>query len=171
MAALLFTHSPEAFSYFVTQAYQRFLNRTPDAGGIAFWVGKLQQGLTDEQLEAGFADSPEFFNVNGGTNEGLVRGMYATLLLRDPDQDGLDYWVGKLNDGVSPATVAFGFTASPERETIRITDDYMTYLGRQPDDGGLAFWLNAFLHGARNEDLVAGFVGSPEYYAGRRQRQ
>jgi hypothetical protein len=165
VAALMFTHSSEAFGYFVTQAYQRFLNRTPDDGGIAFWVDKLQHGLTDEQLEAGFADSPEFFSVNGGTNEGLIRGMYATLLLRNPDQAGLDYWVGQLDAGISPAAVAFGFTASPERETIRITDDYMTYLGRQPDDGGLAFWLDAFLHGARNEDLVAGFVGSPEYYA------
>ena len=165
LAAVMFTQSPEAFGNFVTNAYQRFLNRTPDAGGIAYWVDKLQHGLTDEQLEAGFADSPEFFSVNGGTNEGLVRGMYSTLLLRDPDQAGLDYWVGQLNDGVSPAAVAFGFTASPERETIRITDDYMTYLGRQPDEGGLNFWLNAFLHGARNEDLIAGFVSSPEYYA------
>jgi hypothetical protein len=164
-AALMFTHSPEAFGNFVTDAYQRFLNRTPDDDGIAYWVDKLQHGLTDEQLEAGFADSPEFFQVNGGTDEGLIRGMYAALLLRDPDQAGLDYWVGQLNAGVSPATVAFGFTASPERETIRITDDYMTYLGRQPDDAGLQYWLNAFLHGARNEDLIAGFVGSQEYYA------
>lgn len=162
--AFFFTHSQEAYQYFVTQAYQRFLGRMPDTQGIAFWVIKMQSGLTDEQLEAGFAASPEFFQVNGGTDEGLVRGMYAKLLLRNPDQAGLDYWVGQLQGGASVAEVAFGFTASPERETIRITDDYATYLGRQPDPNGLSFWLNAFLHGSTNENLIAGFVGSAEYF-------
>jgi hypothetical protein len=162
--AFFFTHSQEAYQYFVTQAYQRFLGRTPDDQGIAFWVMKLQGGLTDEQLEASFAASPEFFQVNGGTDEGLVHGMYVTLLLREPDQTGLDFWVGQLKAGASVAEVAFGFTASPERETIRITDDYATYLGRQPDPAGLDFWLNAFLHGSTNENLVAGFVGSSEYF-------
>lgn len=162
--AFFFTHSQEAYGFFVTQAYQRFLGRKPDDPGIAYWVAKLQGGLTDEQLEAGFADSPEFFQVNGGTNQGLVRGMYTTLLLREADQAGLDYWVGQLEAGASVSAVALGFTASPERETIRITDDYMTYLGRLPDQGGLDFWLDAFLHGSTNENLVAGFVGSPEYF-------
>jgi hypothetical protein len=163
--AFFFTHSQEAYQYFVTQAYQRFLSRTPDAQGVAYWVSELQGGLTDEQLEAGFAASPEFFQVNGGTNQGLVRGMYVTLLLRQPDQAGLDYWVGQLEGGAKVSAVAFGFTASPEREIIRIMEDYVTYLGRQPDPAGLAFWLNAFLHGSTNENLVAGFVGSPEYYS------
>lgn len=162
--AFFLTHSQEAYQYFITQAYQRFLNRVPDQSGLAYWVLQMQQGLTDEHLEAGFAASPEFFQVNGGTYQGLVTGMYEDLLLRHPDQSGLAFWDGKLQGGASVSAVAFGFTASPERESIRITDDYQTYLGRNPDQSGLSFWLNAFLHGSTNEDLVAGFVGSAEYY-------
>ena len=163
--AFFLAHSQEAYQYFVRQAYRQFLNRQPDAEGIAYWVLQMQQGLTDEHLEAGFAASPEFFAVNGGTDAGLVAGMYKDLLLRNPDQAGIDYWVAQLQGGASVASVAFGFTASAERESIRITDDYMTYLGRQPDPAGLTFWLNDFLIGGTNEDLIAGFVGSTEYYA------
>ncbi len=162
--AFFLTHSQEAYQYFIAQAYQRFLNRLPDASGIAYWVMQMQQGLTDEHLEAGFAASPEFFQVNGGTYAGLVTGMYNDLLLRKPDQAGLSFWVGQLQKGARVADVAFGFTASPERESLRIGGDYQTFLGRQPDAAGLNYWLTAFLHGARNEDLIAGFVGSPEYY-------
>jgi hypothetical protein len=162
--AFFLTHSQEAYRYFIAQAYQRFLNRLPDASGIAYWVMQMQQGLTDEHLEAGFAASPEFFQVNGGTYAGLVTGMYNDLLLRKPDQAGLNFWVGQLQKGARVADVAFGFTASPERESLRISGDYETLLGRQPDAAGLNYWLTAFLHGARNEDLIAGFVGSPEYY-------
>jgi Glycoside hydrolase family 44/Calx-beta domain/Domain of unknown function (DUF4214) len=163
--AFFLTHSQEAYQYFVRQAYQQFLNRQPDATGIAYWVLQMQQGLTDEHLEADFAASPEFFAVNGGTDVGLVTGMYKDLLLRNPDPAGINYWVAQLQAGASVSSVAFGFTASAERESIRITDDYMTYLGRQPDQAGLTFWLNDFLNGGTNEDLVAGFVGSTEYYS------
>ena len=163
--AFFLTHSQEAYQYFIGQAYKQFLNRQPDATGIAYWVLQMQQGLTDEHLEADFAASPEFFAVNGGTDAGLVTGMYNDLLLRNPDQAGLDYWVAQLKAGASVSSVAFGFTASAERESIRITDDYLTYLGRQPDQAGLTFWLNDFLNGGTNEDLVAGFVGSTEYYS------
>ena len=90
--------------------------------------------------------------------------MYRDLLGRDPDPQGLSYWVTQLQQGANPADVAFGFAASPERETQRINGDYQTFLGRGADAGGLSYWLNAFLHGSTNEDLIGGFVGSPEYF-------
>ena len=161
-----YTHSTENYSFFVTQAYLRFLRRGPDQAGLNYWVDQMMhRGLTDEHLESGFAASPEYFATNGGTDVGLVTGMYHDLLLRDPDQAGLDYWVGQLQTGAqSVAGVAYGFTASQERESIRITDDYLRYLGRGPDQNGLNYWLNAFLTGVTNETLIGGFVGSVEYF-------
>ena len=161
----MYTHSTENYRYFVTQAYLRFLKRGPDENGLTFWVDQMMnRGLTDEHLESGFAASPEYFATNGGTDVGLVQGMYHDLLLRAADQQGLDFWVGQLEGGVSVAAVAFGFTASRERESIRVTDDYMRYLGRGPDQNGLDFWLGQFLHGVTNETLIGGFVGSVEYF-------
>jgi hypothetical protein len=159
-----FTHSAESYSNFVTNFYRADLGRSPDAEGLAYWVAQMQNGLTDEQLEAGFIGSAEYIQDHGGTAQGWVQGLYQDVLGRSPDAKGLAYWVGQLGSGASPEAVAYGFAASPEREAQRVTADYQKYLGRSPDADGLTYWVNSFLAGSGNEDLIAGFVGSPEYY-------
>ena len=65
------TQSYEFYANVVTVAYAQYLKRTPDAMGLAFWVNKMQNGLSDEQIEAGFIGSPEFIADNGGGDESL----------------------------------------------------------------------------------------------------
>ncbi len=62
-----FLHSPEFLSRntnnteYVTVLYRVFLDRVPDAVGLAFWVAQLTQGnATRDQLAAQFAASAEF---------------------------------------------------------------------------------------------------------------
>jgi hypothetical protein len=158
------THSNEYYARFVTDAYQRYLKRDPDAAGLASWVSELQSGLTDERLEASFIGSPEYILNHGGTGEAWVTGLYQDLLGRNPDQAGLNAWLNALHGGQSPADIAYGFAASAEREGQRITADYQKYLGRAPESNVVPAWVDQFLHGASNEDVVAGFVGSAEYF-------
>ena len=90
---------------------------TPDAAGLAYWVNQMQNGLSDEQLEAGFIGSAEFIADHGGGNNTLfVMGLYETLLGRSPQSNEVQYWVDQLNNGVTPQQVALDFTTSPERE-------------------------------------------------------
>jgi hypothetical protein len=52
---------------FVTLLYRVFLNRVPDAAGLAFWVAQLAQGTaTRGQLVTQFAASPEFQVIQHG---------------------------------------------------------------------------------------------------------
>lgn len=159
-------HSAEYYAdLIVIPAYERYLNRAPEAAGLAFWVDQLQNhGLTDEQLEAGFISSPEFYARAGGTDQAWIDAVYQTLLGRPADQAGESYWLSQLASGVSRTQVAVSFTAGPERESQRITDDYMHYLGRQPEPQGLSYWLGQFSAGLTNEDLITGFVSSDEYF-------
>jgi streptogramin lyase len=159
------TKSAEYYSSVVTGAYQRYLQRNPDAIGLAFWVSRLQSGLTDEQLEAGFIGSPEYIQNHGGTRAGWVVGLYHDLLGRAPDAAGLNNWLSQLNQGATPYSIALGFAAGAEREAIRVTADYQRYLGRAPSVDEVAYWVDQFVnHGQTNEDLIAGFVGSVEYF-------
>jgi streptogramin lyase len=159
------THSVEYYTGIITAAYQRYLGRGPDSAGLASWLAQMQSGLTDEHLEAGFLGSPEYIAGHGGAGAGWVRGMYKDLLGRTPSQAEVDNWVQVLASGVSTTAVAFGFAASSERESNRVTADYLQYLGRNPAATEVAGWVNAFESGAAtNEDVVAGFVGSPEYF-------
>jgi hypothetical protein len=124
----------------------------------------MQNGLTDERLEAGFIGAPEYIANHGGQGAGWVKGMYQDILQRTPSQAEIDGWVQALNAGVKPQDVAYGFAASAEREGLRVRGDYQTFLGRTPAQVEVGGWVNAFLHGLTNESLVAGFLGSIEYF-------
>ncbi|HMC88158.1 MAG TPA: DUF4214 domain-containing protein, partial [Gemmataceae bacterium] len=81
-----------------------------------------------------------------------------------PAQSEVDLWVSKLQNGVSPQTVAYGFAASRERESKRVRGDYQTFLGRTPTASEVTTWVQAFGNGLTNENLVAGFIASTEYF-------
>jgi hypothetical protein len=157
--------SSEYYSNLITANYQRYLGRGPDAGGLAYWLGRMQNGLTDEHLEAGFLGSPEYIANHGGTGQAWVIGMYHDLLGRSPDPAGLAYWFNKLQSGTDPGSIAYGFAASPEREGQRVLADYQKLLGRTPAQAEINYWVDQFInHGMTNERVVAGFMASAEYF-------
>jgi subtilase family serine protease len=163
----LIDHSAEYFgNIIIGPAYMHYLGRTPDATGLAYWVDQMQNhGLTDEELEAGFIASDEFYRVEGqNTDSGWVNALYEHLLGRPADSAGLTYWLGQLKAGETREQVALGFTTSLERETQRIEADYFHYLGRAADQAGLDYWVQQFKNGQTNEDLITGFVASDEYF-------
>ena len=144
-----FTHGAEYFTNFINAAYLHYLDRLPDANGLAYWLSGMEQGrVSNERLEAGFIGSAEYIAKHGGTGAGWVTGMYTDLLGRTPRSDEVAYWVNNLNNGESPANVAFGFAASLEREGQRVAADYLTYLDRPLDAPGLAYWVAQFQNGA-----------------------
>src|SRR5262249_7059842 len=74
------------------------------------------------------------------------------------------HWVLAL-DGATPAAVALGFTASAERQGLRVRADYQQLLSREPGQTELDAWVAAFVNGqVANEDVLAGFLSSPEYF-------
>jgi hypothetical protein len=156
------TSSAEYYSNRITTAYQTYLGRGPDVDGLAYWVNRMQQGLTDEQLEAGFIGSTEYIQNHGGTGSAWVVGMYHDLLGRSPDAAGLAYWLDQLKQGAAPSSIAYGFAASAEREGQRVTVDYQQYLGRTPAPSEVNYWVNQFLSGKTNEQVISGFVASQE---------
>jgi hypothetical protein len=128
-------------------------------------------GLTDQQLEAGFIASDEFFANAGGTDLDWVDDVYMLLLGRAADASGASYWTGQLSSLESMESavqarsqVAVRMASSQENNSNLINDDYQHYLGRPADPQGLQFWLQQFAAGKTNEDVIAGFTGSAEYY-------
>jgi hypothetical protein len=169
------THSAEYYQTNVIKpAYLKFLNRAADQAGLDFWTKQLQHGTTDEQMQAGFIASPEFYaNANHSAppvprspaaDRLWIDALYQSLLGRLPDQVGEDFWTNQLQGTQTLIQVANGFTGSPEGLSLRIQQTYQRYLGRGADAAGLAFWLTEYRMGAVNEDIVTGFVGSDEFF-------
>src|SRR5207244_226589 len=113
------THSDTYYASVITPIYSHYLGRAPDAAGLDYWVDRMQHGLTDEQLEAGFIGSAEYYQRAGNTNAGWVDALYRDLLGRDADAQGEAYWEARLAAGSQRGDVALGFTASMERERTR----------------------------------------------------
>ncbi len=101
--------------FVVTRVYERVLDRSPDPAGLAYWSEGIIDRLTVAELTLQVLSSEEFFLRNGASNSGYVTGLYAKTLDRVPDRAGLDYWVGRLDDGAGRLAVARQFTRSAER--------------------------------------------------------
>jgi hypothetical protein len=168
--ASILAHSDEALANIVTPIYQKYLGRLPDAAGLQFWISQLHGGMTDSQMTANILGSNEFFQSTGGTAANWITALYADLLGRTVDSNGLAFWLQKFypGDPTHPSDptrtqIALSIAASAEAEAQVIVNDYLTILGRVPSGQEVSTWLNLVASGITNEDVVAAFVGSSEF--------
>jgi hypothetical protein len=96
--------------------YQAAFNRTPDAGGVGYWIGVMDKGSSLETVAQGFIASQEYKDAYGtGLNShDLVTKYYQNILHRAPEQAGLDFWAGALDKGVATASVLASISESQE---------------------------------------------------------
>jgi hypothetical protein len=96
---------------------------------------------------------------------GVVWKFYESVLHRDPDYGGLQYWINDFVNGGKTGDIAAGFFESTELLTQIITGFYEQYLGRAPDSGGLNYYIDQWRTNGGPEQSEAGFLVSPEFHA------
>jgi hypothetical protein len=106
--------------------YQAAFNRKPDLPGLGFQMNALEGlGRTLPEVAQNFIDSPEFSSTYGSLDTvAFVTLLYANVLRRAPDPEGLAFHVGYLNgtqpDGrrITRAEDLTGFSESPENKAL-----------------------------------------------------
>jgi hypothetical protein len=93
-----------------------------------------------------------------------VENLYGLLLHRAADLGGGAFWVGQLNQGVSPSNLVIAIESSYEYLSNVVTGIYLHYLHRSPDPVGLSFWVGQLQHGETIEQVIQGFISSSEFY-------
>jgi hypothetical protein len=89
----------------VVELYVGFFNRVPDAEGLNYWLGQMNQGMTTAKVADAFYNSAlQFSSLTGYsssmTNEDFVKVIYKNVLGRsNPDAEGLAYWSNALAKG------------------------------------------------------------------------
>ncbi len=99
--------------------YQAAFNRTPDNGGLKYWIGQLDAGMALQEVAARFIDSDEFHQLYGTnpSNADFLTRLYNNVLHRTPDPTGYAWWLEQLNTGLhSQTTALMGFSESPENQ-------------------------------------------------------
>jgi subtilisin-like proprotein convertase family protein/subtilisin family serine protease len=97
--------------------YQAAFNRTPDAGGLGYWIGAMDNGAKLIDVAKQFVSSNEFKTLYGAapSNTELLTNLYANVLHRTPDAAGAAYWLNLLDSHAIDAAEALrNFSESAE---------------------------------------------------------
>ncbi|MBO7449991.1 MAG: DUF4214 domain-containing protein [Clostridiales bacterium] len=154
---------------FVNRIYKYILQRDPDEKGLNYWTSELDnKKVNGGSLAKSFLVSEEF-TKKSISNKQYVTILYNTFFGREPDESGLKYWEGNLNDGKNNREqVANGFinsqewadicaeyniisggnkkpskpmSATPNDKTKAFTERlYTCALERSSDQSGLDYW-------------------------------
>lgn len=168
----------------VTGMYQKYLGRTPDAQGLAFWVGIVSQKETIEDTQANLVSTPEFFALSGGTNEGYITRLFNLALGRAPDPQGMSNLLSDLSNGFTREQVAEAVFNSHEFHQLEVAGYYQSqvdpndrddtivpfiddldFLDRPADAGGLAAYTAQLDAGVLDQVVWAQFLASDEFFA------
>jgi FG-GAP-like repeat/SdrD B-like domain/Domain of unknown function (DUF4214)/Calx-beta domain/FG-GAP repeat len=99
---------------------------------------------------------------NADATTAYVHGLYQAVLDRASDPQGLAYWVGLLQTGVTKATVDYSFVNSKEHRQNEVAYYYQNFLGEAPDSAS-APWVTDLMNGEGEEAVVQGILAMPLY--------
>lgn len=200
-----FTSKNYCNEHFVRQLYPALMGREADAGGLAFWVGKLESGVTREAMvnsftssneykslcsDAGIELGPQLKDTDFGAKKGIgtkpygpcavcgaetkvvqfAERMYTECMKRPADTGGLAYWSkGLYEQTITGKSILNSFFLSSEMKNMGLANQeyvrriYKTMLDRDPDTGGLNYWTGRLDNGASPTVVINGFIDSKEF--------
>jgi hypothetical protein len=180
-----FAGTPGRFAYDGLQGHDRLQRedigfRIADVAAQADGSVLLTHGPADAALARGveellFVDGRLVLNAYDPAAK--VARLYEASLDRLPDQGGLNFWIGAVQNGEPLSSLASGFLASPEfvarfggatADSGAFVDRlYLNVLGRAGEAEGRAFWVGTLNGGgATRADVLASFSESAENQAG-----
>lgn len=98
------------------RVYRAAFDRAPDEGGLGFWIGAMDHGVSLRDVAAAFVGSAEFQSLYGSnpSDADFVDRLYQNILHRPGEQAGVDYWVAGLKNGVARPDMLAMFSESVE---------------------------------------------------------
>ncbi len=172
---------------FVDVLYRTFFNREADSEGRSLWVATLDAGFSREYVLSQFVNLDEFkllcasYDIERGimfadgvaAHPGIskfVNRLYATVLGREADSEGLYNWAlaltVKSETAKSAATNFFGsaeYTMKNVSNDVYVSDLYAVFMNRAADTDGMAVWVTALNNGMSREQVLESFAGSEEF--------
>ncbi|QOY93752.1 VCBS repeat-containing protein [Massilia sp. UMI-21] len=101
------------------RVYQAAFARTPDLGGLGYWMNVMDGGAALKTVAEGFVASSEFKDAYGTapSNLEIVSRFYENVLQRPGEKAGIDWWTGMLDTKtLTVAEVLVGFSESAENK-------------------------------------------------------
>jgi hypothetical protein len=150
----------------------------PSDADVGNWVAALQSGMTDEQVQAQFFGSPEYFVTRGGGDDNIwVTSIFHDILGRTVSPADRQAFVIAIQNGVPLPDIALTLLTSPEyrADLLGVTFPatptvanprpfFPTFLGRAATPGEINALLVAFGQGGTDESIISSIVSGSEYF-------
>jgi hypothetical protein len=148
---------PENLANRVNALYQAILHRPADVSGRNYYVGRLADGATENQVATSLLLSTEY-QQSRGSNKAFVTGLYQDLLGRAPDSASEKAWVTALNNGMTRNQIIDAFLNSAERRTLLVRSLTTQLLGQPSSQSNLPAGTDA-------AEIGQAILASPEFAA------
>ena len=129
-----------------------------------------EEVVEEEIITAAVKNTTIKNNGNDKNLNGFVTRLYQNVLNRNPDKNGLSYWVNGLQSGkITGSEALTGFFTSNEMKNKNLTNEafieelYNTVLNRKSDNGGLEYWKDRLDIQMSREYVINGFASSKEF--------
>ena len=134
--------------------YNDYLGRNPNADEQTYWHNQLAKGQNADQIEAAINYDPGALQRQ---NNQLIGDAYQSAMQRDPNQDEINYWSGRMNNGMSAADMSSAIANDPgvinSNNEAFLRDEYKGLLGRDPNQDEMNYWKGQLSNGS-NYDAV-----------------
>lgn len=104
----------------IYRLYQAAFDRPAEAAGLGYWIWRMDNGSSLQQVALEFMTNQKEFTALYGTNPTdaeFVTHLYENVLHREPEGAGYDYWMTTLaNNPNARADVLIDFSESPENQ-------------------------------------------------------
>lgn len=164
LMALAIEASPEYYAREIQSIFQKYLNRTADAGSLSAFSQYLSQGGTIAGAKAILLGSNEYYQLHGATAGGFADALYHDLVGRSVDSGAAAAINAELASGGSRAAVASQVMSAGEYQQDLVGSYYQQFLSRPADAPGLNYAVGRLAAGSSEESVIAAFVASPEYF-------
>ena len=169
--------------------YGTFFGREMDQGGRDYWMSVLASDTSRETVLEGFIYSDEWKDIckSYGIESGAASAatppafgnnsirafaerLYTTVLNRNAEQDGLNYWSDMIASGsVTGTNAAYNFVFGDEFVKADVSNGefvkrlYRLFMDREADQGGYDYWMSRFDNGASRQEVFSSIAGSEEF--------
>lgn len=168
---------------FIRAAYQAALNREPDQTGMQFYLAKLESGVPRVQvfsqirrsreakaLGVARVDATADFQKIKQLDVGFIRTAYQAILNREPDPEGLEFYLAKLEDGASRAEVFSQLCRSREAKAQGASASGISWFRRRTKSRGEGnasspSYNNGIGLAPANQPPIAEFTDGPQMSA------
>lgn len=125
----------------ISNIYQSELGRAVDPGGMEYYTGLLNQGVSPNEIRRQINVSDEGKAFDRTTVAGIMASQLGRI---NPDLEGLNFYTNLLQQGTPIADVVDQINRSPEGRAYDLSvlkDSFERAFNRPPDAEGQNYWL------------------------------